>query len=105
MDYSNIKAIAIYEDWNTNVSRNINSDTFWEIVLSSDSYFVSSETLYTYDVSASIEIDCELYGCIDIPVALYDEGYIVFCLDTISGVYYIGEDNIKEIKNLYFINE
>lgn len=99
-----IKAIAVYEDWITNVNKNIDAQAFWKILLSADSEISSSDYLCSYEVNAAIEIDCEIYGCIDIPVVLYDEGYIVFCLDAINGVYYIGEENVQAIKDLYFVN-
>lgn len=101
-----LKALAIYDQWDKTITEDIDSELIWEILLSGEGKPVDYETLYyVYDVAGSIEMDVKMYGCLDVPIALYDEGYVAIYLGDINGAFYVGTERVAQIKELIEITE
>ena len=100
-EFADVKALAVYDDWDKQIMESPDRDLIWDILLSGEGSKINENILYfDYDVSATIEVDVKMYGFIDVPIALYDEGYVMIYLGDIYGAYYIGTENVEAIKNL-----
>lgn len=98
-EYSSLNALAVYDNKGTSVYTKINNENIWRILTHGESSYVDYKKLYfEHEVSATIEIDAELYGYKNVPLALYSEGYVVIYLGNINGAYYVGPDTIALVK-------
>lgn len=98
-DFAKLRSIAIYEQNGIYSSENIDDDSIWDILTSDSSYAVDYKKLY-YECKlvGSIKMDVSIYGCKSVPIALFDEGYVVIYLGNANGAYYVGQDKIALIK-------
>ena len=100
-EYTEMNTLAVYADNGPMVTENITSSSIWNILTFGESKYVDYKQLYfEHEVTATIEMDAKLYGYADVPVALYDEGYVVVFLGDINGAYYIGPEKIALVKGL-----
>ena len=105
-EQAKLKALAVYDDWDKTITEDIDSKLIWDILLSGEGKPVDYKTLYyVYDVAGSIEMDVKMYGCLDVPIALYDEGYVAIYLGDINGAFYVGTERVAQIKELIEITE
>lgn len=100
-EYSTLNALAVYDEGNAEVFENVDDQRVWETLTFGEEKYVNYKALYLeYEVAATIEMDAELYGYMDVPIALYDEGYVVIYLGDINGAYYVGPEIIALIRGM-----
>lgn len=98
-NYSDLNAVAIYGQGGHTISENIDGNVIWDILTAGGGYAVDYKSLYfDYEIAAGIKMEVSIYGCADVPITLFDEGYVVVYLGEINGAYYVGADKIALIK-------
>ena len=83
------------------ISTGISSDKIWEILEKTDGIKVDEKNVYeNYTLVAALGMDIDFYGYQDIPMAIYEEGYVIINLFGKPVAYRIGEAAVAEIRAL-----
>lgn len=98
-EYVSINSIAVYNKKDVIICETVNENNIWQILKNCESSVTDFKKIYfEYDVTATMNVSSELYGYINVPIALYSEGYIVVYLGDINGAYYVGPNTISLLK-------
>lgn len=99
-EYLSLDSMAVYA--NGDESKTIDSDACWNILSKVNAKSMQAFTAYLEGtLVAALNMNSELYGCKNMPMVIFEEGYVIFELNDSLYAFDVGEDAVNELINIY----